>query len=43
MQSWHGAESSQKNYISMHISLTLEMVLGIIFKDDIFMEKMPEC
>jgi len=43
MQSWQGAESSQKNYIFVHISLTLEMILGIIFSDDIFMAKMPEC
>jgi len=43
MQSWQGAESSQKNYTFTHISCTLEMVLGIIFKDDIFMAKMPEC
>jgi hypothetical protein len=27
----------------LHVSLTLEMVLDIIFKDDTFMAKMPEC
>jgi hypothetical protein len=42
MQSWQGAESSQKNYIFMHF-YTLEMVLGIIFEDDIFIAKMHEC
>ena len=36
------SRKQSKNYIFIHISLTLEMVLDIIFKD-IFMAKMPEC